>query len=49
MMRNFTEEEKKLWNKYHNDKELTEKEKKKILERLKKIDKEQTKDYPFCH
>ena len=47
MMRHETEEEKRLWDKYYHDKSLTEEERKKILERLKEIDKEQS--YPFVH
>ena len=48
MMRHETEEEKILWTKY-SDVNTSEAEKKKILERLKEIDKELTKNNPFCY
>ena len=48
MMRHETEEEKKLWAKYRDD-GTSEEEKKKILERLKEIDKEFAKTIPFVY
>ncbi len=49
MMRHFTEEEKKLYDKLHGDKILSKEERERIVKRLKEIDEEQTKDFPFCH
>ena len=49
MMRNYTKEEEELWNKYRNDKTLTEKERQKIIERLKKIEQKETSGMLFAH
>ena len=46
MMRHETEEEKKLWAKYR-DVNTSEEEKRKILERLREIDREMTQNSPF--
>ena len=46
MMRHETEEEKKLWAKYR-DVNTSEEEKRKILERLRELDREITKNSPF--
>lgn len=48
MMRHLTDEEVKIMNKLM-DKTLSKEEEQKLKARLIEIDKEQTKNYPFCH